>query len=136
MIDLRVLANRRYRIALEPPATGGGGVPDADRPWYYRIPCKLGHIGVWSHDRLSASTDRRNMRSRLEAIPDARVVQRGDLELTVTFPPERLEEVAELLHAYKRRRLSGATLDAACARLASIHERRRQALPRERAPAP
>ncbi|MGK2858190.1 MAG: hypothetical protein ACSLFQ_13390 [Thermoanaerobaculia bacterium] len=53
---------------------------------------------------LAAYCKRRVLRSQLEAL--GRVTQRGDFELTIRFPADRLADVAGLLRCYRRRVLS------------------------------
>ncbi len=106
MIDLKKFAGVRYRMVLDESAE-----LDTDhesRLWYYRIPCKYGFIAVHGPKTLSASTNRRIMAGRLATLPGVKVRQRGDSEVTVTFPPDCLDAVANLLQAKRRRRLSDA----------------------------
>jgi hypothetical protein len=107
MIDLRAFAGDRYRITLDESAT-----VDTDREtrlWCYRMPCKYGFISVWGEDTLAAYTDRPKMIAKLIAVPGVTVRQRGDAECRVTFPPDRLDTVAELLQARRKRQVSEAT---------------------------
>ena len=104
MIDLKELAGKRYRVALDKSRSDEPS--REERLWLYQIPCQRGHIGVWGENTLSAWTDRTPTSKRLEAIPGVKVVQRGDRELQVTFGPERLDAVAELLKARKKRQLT------------------------------
>ena len=63
---------------------------------------------------LCAYSPRRGLWSRLETF--GRVVQRGDFELTIRFPADRLADVAALLKCYRKKALSVdalATLQAA-----------------------
>jgi hypothetical protein len=105
-IDLKALAGAKYRIALDPSA--GAEPSRAERPWYYRIPCKYGFIGVHGPKALMAYCKARLVISRLIALPGVAVKQRGDHEVNVTFPPERLDAVADLLQARRRIILSDA----------------------------
>jgi hypothetical protein len=103
-IDLKALAGVKYRVTLDPSAAGE---PLADRPWFYRIPCKFGFIGVHGPETLMAHCRSRRLFARLLAIPDVTARQRGDREINVTFPPGRLDDVAQLLAARRcRPRLS------------------------------
>jgi len=104
VIDLKELAGKRYRVALDKSRSDEPS--RAERLWLYQIPCLYGHIGVWGENTLSAWTDRRLMISRLIALPGTTVVRRGDSEVQVTFPPERLHAVAQLLKARVKRQLT------------------------------
>lgn len=123
MIDLKAEFGSRYRITLDESFQASDRTR-ADKLWCARIPCKFGHIYVHSENTLGGYTNRRNMRSRLEAIEGVKVHQRGDTELVVLFSPDRLDAVCELLHARKRRRLSPERREAAVARLAATQFRR------------
>jgi hypothetical protein len=105
MIDLHALAADHYRITLDESYEASDRTRD-DRLWCYRIPCKLGHVYVHGPATLGAWTGRRMVVSRLAAVPGVRVRQRGDSEITVVFPADRLDEVAAILKARRRRRLS------------------------------
>jgi hypothetical protein len=117
MIDLRRDHEKTYRIVYDPSVQAPASTRE-DRLYAARIACKYGHIGVWGPDLLSASTDRRLVMSRLAALPFVRVVQTGDAELQVVFPPEpaNVTQVAQLLRAYRRKQVS----DAERARLAAM----------------
>lgn len=104
MIDLKARFGAVYRITLDESATIDRR--RSHRPWYYRIPCKYGHSYVHGTETLGAFTDRPRVVSRLVAIPGVRIHQRGDCEASVTFPPELTAQVAQLLKARVRRRLS------------------------------
>jgi hypothetical protein len=99
-IDLKALAGNRYRITLDESAAGE---PLADRPWSYRIPCKYGFISVHGPGTLAAWTGSRLKIASLAEAPGARVHQRGDREIRVLFTPDRLDEIARLLGARRRR---------------------------------
>lgn len=107
MIDLKARYRREYRITLDESATIPGQTQE-ERLWLYRIPCKYGHIYVHGTDTLGAYTDRRLIVSRLIALPGVKVHQRGDSECSVTFQPEHLENVAQLLQARRRRQVPEA----------------------------
>jgi hypothetical protein len=106
VVDLRALAGRRYRVSLDESAELDGS--EAERPWHLRIPCRYGHVYVHGRETLGAYTDRPGVIPRLLAVPGVRVHQRGDTEVTVTFPPDRLDAVAAVLKARRRRQLTEA----------------------------
>jgi hypothetical protein len=109
--DLQALSAGRYRLEWEPPATPTGGVPEEDRPLYRRVKCRYGHVGVWGPGRLYAHASRIHAVRKIEAMPFADMVQRGDSECNATFDPEHLAEVCTALGAYLRRRVSAAQAD-------------------------
>jgi hypothetical protein len=103
MFDLKAFAGDRYRIALDPSAEDD---PRSERLWLYRVPCRYGFISLHGEGMLAAWTGNRGIIARLIALDGVRVHQRGDREVRVLFPPERLDAVAELLRARRRVRLS------------------------------
>jgi hypothetical protein len=104
VIDLHALASERnLKATLDPSAEGE---PRSDRPWLWRIPCKYGWIGVHGPATLLAHCNAKFVIPRLLAIPGVVARQRGDREVNATVPPERLDEVAELLQTRKQRRLN------------------------------
>lgn len=111
MIDLKVLCGDAFRITWDESAEIPGQTSE-DRAWLQQIPGKFGHVSIHGEDTLSVfvrtaydSTDRLG---RLEALPGCRVHQRGDHEASLTFPPEHLPVVLEIIRAKPRRRLSEA----------------------------
>ena len=102
-VDLKALAKEKYlKIVLDESAKIDK--VRANRVWYYQVPCRYGHIYVHGADSLGAFTDRSKVRTRLAKL--GRVHQNGDVEMTVVFDPCKLDEVASLLQAKKRRTLS------------------------------
>ena len=106
MINLRDLTDHRYRITLDESANRTP--PRSARLWHYRIPCRYGHISVHGERSLAAFTNHRKVGTRPASLPGVKVHQRGDREMTVVFSPDRLDAVASLLKARKRRQLSEA----------------------------
>jgi hypothetical protein len=128
VIDLKSLAAAlSLRTAWEPPATPTGGVPESERPWHVLIPAKHGHIYVHGENTLGAFTDAPNVAAILRTLPGVAPHKRGDREYSFLFPPDYLEQVAQVLHARRRRRLSEATRARLVERTARWNERRRQA---------
>jgi hypothetical protein len=107
MIDLRAFAGDRYRITLDPSAEDD--TDHESRLWFFRIPCKYGFISVHGPAMLAAWTGSPKMVAKLIALDGLRVHQRGDREVRCLFPPERLDAVAELLQARRKRQVSEAT---------------------------
>lgn len=123
MIDLKAQYGSTYRIIWDESA----GILDQtreERLWLQQIKARYGHIYVHSHDTLGGFTNRRGIISRLIALPGVTLHQRGDSECTVIFHPTYLPHVAELLKAYRRRRLSPEKQAAGAERLRQWHERR------------
>ena len=86
MIDLKRLADDRgLRRSLDPTAEIDRS--RESRPWLCRIPCRFGWIGVHGETVLSAFCPRPRIWPKLLAIPEVKIRQRGDRELTVVFPP-------------------------------------------------
>jgi hypothetical protein len=101
MIDFEALARERgYRTGLDPSAQGE---PLAERPWHVRIPCRAGFVSVHGLETLAAYCDRPRRYPALLAIDAVRVHQRGDREIRSLFGPDRLDAVARVLGARRRR---------------------------------
>ncbi len=129
VIDLKRLASDRYRTELDESASMEPS--RVERLWLARIPGRYGFVSVHSATELAAFTDRRLMVGRLIAVEGVRVHQRGDSEVRVVFAPDRLDAIAELLQARRKRHLSPENKAKAIARLETM--RRNPAT--ERAPA-
>lgn len=105
MIDLKTEYRHVFRITYDESAEIVGQTRE-ERLWLCRIPARRGHIFVQGVETLGAYCDRPRLFARLLAIPGVKVLQRGDTEINATFPRERIEDVAQLLHAKRRRRVS------------------------------
>lgn len=116
MIDLKKTYSKKFRIQLDESFEIGDRSSE-ERLWCYQIPCKHGHIAVHGKDTLSGYTSKSRMIPRLESIPGVIVKQRGDSEMTVVFPPNLIEQVADVLQARRRRQLSEEQRIAAAERL-------------------
>jgi hypothetical protein len=121
-IDLKARFGDRYRLDMDEAAKAPGSTRE-DRLWGRRIRCKFGHIGVWAEETLSAHTDRPNVAWRLAALPFVKVAQRGDREITVTFAPDHLHAVAEVMRARVRPALTDEQREALRQRMAEIRKR-------------
>jgi hypothetical protein len=107
-VNLRERFGREYRIACEPSycAEHGEGAIQDD-PWLQIIPGARGHVFPWDEKRLAASTNTSGaMARRLKALPYVQVHQDGSDGVSVIFPADRLNEVAELLRLRRRRVIS------------------------------
>lgn len=115
-LNLRQIAAGRYRTSWDPATE-----MDGKDQWLARIPCRRGgFIGVHSDRLLCAYTQQRGLHARLLAIQDVTARQHGDTELIVTFPPERLDAVAEVLRARRAIQLSDEERDRRSARMRRV----------------
>ena len=106
--NLRELFGRRYKVTYEESYAAAYG-PNATRddPWYQIIPGARGHVYPHSAAMLAATTNTSGPTARrLMALPFVQVYTDGSDGVTVLFPPERLDEVADLLRLRRRRRVS------------------------------
>jgi hypothetical protein len=74
--------------------------------WLQIIPCRSGHISPWGGNLLAACLPAGSVANRVRALPFTQVVQDGSDGANIVFPVDRFEEVAELVHPRRRRRLS------------------------------
>lgn len=102
MIDLKQLADRKYKIRLDESYEADQG----GKEWYYQIPCKHGHIFVQGKSELGVFTNKPNINKFLKEISGLRKLQIGDKEFSYGFPPELMDQVAEVMRARRRPRLS------------------------------
>lgn len=124
MIDLKSQYGHAYRISREETAKVAGQTRE-DRMWLYRIPCKYGHIFVHGVDRLGAYCGRVGVIKRLVALDGVTIHQRGDREVSVTFPPSMLDSVADVLRAKRRPVRSPAQQEVSLRSLAKIQPKGR-----------
>jgi|GEM_PF-4775734 len=105
VIDLKALAEAgRYRISHDESAEMTGQTHE-ERKWLVQIEGRNGHVFVQGVAELGAYV-KLTVRARLDAllaIPGARLLQRGDSEASVAFPPEHLDHVASILKLRRRR---------------------------------
>lgn len=119
MIDLKAFAGKKYRVVLG-EAAAHELEPLKSRSWHYEIPCKHGHVYVHGERKLGAYTSSPRMVTKLAALEGVAVHQRGDHEASVTFAPGRLDAVAGLLGARRRRVLSAEQRAKAARHLAEV----------------
>jgi hypothetical protein len=105
MIDLKKQYGRKFRITLD-ESFEIGDRSNEEKLWNLRIPGKYGHIGVWGENTLSAHSGSSRVVKKLIEIPGVTIKQRGDNEVTIVFPPDLIEPVADVLKAKRRRQLS------------------------------
>lgn len=113
-IDLKATYGKKFKVCLEEsyPAQPAGRRDASDALWLQIIPGRLGHVFPHGGDLLAASTNSRGVTAqRLLALPDVTLWQNGSDGVTVLFPPDRLEDVAALLHLRRRRRVSDKERD-------------------------
>jgi hypothetical protein len=92
--------------------------PSTD-PWLALVKCRIGTIGPFGDGLLVASVDRHpRLAAKIGQLPFCRVHQLGDDGANIVFPVERFAEVAELMGACRRRRLSPERAAAVTAQLA------------------
>ena len=127
LIDLREC---RSRFRVEPEVAG-----DRD-PWRLRIRGRRGHIVPWDGDRLAAFVCGTNMVRRADRLPFAETVQGhagpGATELVIAFDPDHLDDVATLIQARRRRKLSPEVRARVIQRLRSLRSAPRRPRTAER----
>jgi len=107
-IHLRERFGDRYKVRYEESYYAERG-PHArgDDPWLQIIPCRRGHIFPHGGELLAASTDAAGPAAkRLKALPGVKVHQDGSDGVTVLFPVERFDQVADIMHPRRRRIVS------------------------------
>jgi hypothetical protein len=112
-VNLRERFGRRYKITYEKSYAAAYG-PKATReaPWLQIIPGARGHVYPHTTTMLAATTNKSGPTARhLTALPFVQVWTDGSDGVTVVFPPDRLEEVAELLKLRRRRRITDQERD-------------------------
>lgn len=108
MIDLKKQYANRYKVTLDESAD----ILDQEkkeRLWYYRIPCKYGHIGVWGKKTLSFYCDRPRIITKLIDLIEIngwKIVQRGESEIQFVFPSSQFYVVADAVKPKKKRQLT------------------------------
>lgn len=118
-INLRDRFGDRFRVSHEESyAAERSEFRSAEEPWLQIIHCRHGHIVPWGGDLLAVSTNRRGpLAARIRTLPGLEVVQDGSDGLTATFTADRFDEVADIMGAKRRRRLSPEQRAAAVERL-------------------
>jgi len=112
MIDLKKQYGTKYKIQLDESADILNQ-EKSERLWYYRIPCKYGHIGVWGKKTLSYYCDRPRFITKLINLVEIngwKIVQRGESEIQFTFAMTHFYEVADIVKPKKKRQMTEAHL--------------------------
>jgi len=101
-LNLKDLYGNRYKVTLDESSTCPG---ESKRdPWYFRIPCKYGHIYPISDKYLGFWCDSGVIKARMvREAPEIELVQDGDGEGVFRFTVEQFEIVAEYTHPFKKR---------------------------------
>lgn len=116
MINLKEVVQKRYKIEMDPSYEAGAD--DDGKLWYYRVPCKHGHLFVHGAKELGVFTDKPNVAALLRQIDGLRSLQRGDREFSFGFSPSLLHEVAKVMRARKRPQFTDEQKAALAARIA------------------
>jgi hypothetical protein len=116
-INLHALAGDRFRAWNQMESRRGH---KDDDPWDWVLPGRSGFVAPWSATRLVAcSASAKTTKKFLAKVPSAVIVQdEGGTGVNITFDPEYLNLVADVLHLSRRRRLTDSQREAATARLA------------------
>jgi hypothetical protein len=80
----------------------------ADSEGFPVIPGRYGQIECFDGKDWAVYSNHPKVFQKLWAIPGVRRWQTGDQEMRALFPPEALEQVAEVIRARRRRTLSSA----------------------------
>lgn len=108
VINLKEQFGETFKIEYEDEHNG----KEINHEFYQLIPCKFGSIHPWDDQLFSAYCNAKKVSHRLRKEIDSgmwadfKVIAQGDSELRFTFPVNRIEEVAEILKAKRKRRLS------------------------------
>lgn len=107
-IDLKALFAHRYHTDYdESHYAERGPAARLHDPWLVTIPCRFGHIYPHGGQLLGAATNGRGpVATRLAALPCVTVIQNGDDGVNVLFDVADFAEVARVMKAHRRRRLS------------------------------
>ena len=105
-INLKACYGDRYRVELNPSYHAEHGRRSTVKdPWYYRIPCRHGHIVPWGGDCLGVTIDAQatdcaeSVAWELRSLPFAVVMQDERDGFTAVFSSEHFAVVARLAGA-------------------------------------
>ena len=124
-IDLKSLAGDKFRVTIESSyyaETGSAQKRNRD-PYLWLVVGRHGDVFMWSPELLAVSTHKRGgIASRLRELPCTTVVQDGQDGLTMTFPAQYLDTVADLVKSRRRPVLSEERRAELSARMKSIRK--------------
>ena len=113
MINLKTQFGDRFKVGYEESyhADRGDGAR-AEDPALLEIRCQYGAIYPWEGSTLAASVDGHPVvAERIRKLNCCRIHQDGDSgELTALFGLANFDQVAEIMHPRRRRRLAGERL--------------------------
>ncbi len=112
--DLKALYGYEYQTAFDESYFAESAINRrAELAWLQIIPCRHGHIGVWGHNRLSASTKNAGeIANLLATLSCCEVQQRGQDGTTASFAVSDFPMVAALMKPRRRRHLTAAHKEA------------------------
>jgi hypothetical protein len=119
-VNVRERFGQRYRVEYEESYYAERPeYRSAEEVWLQIIPCQRGHIYPHGGKMLAAATNGPGpIVKKLLAVPGAQMWQDGDDGANILFPVEQFEDVAKLMRARRRRRLSPEQRAKAAERLA------------------
>jgi len=119
-IDLKTLANGRFRLAFDEAALiEPSGKKD---PWYQVIPSRYGHIYPYSDTLLAIHSKGSGIRRKLQAIEGLAAHNwSDDGEAIFLFAPGLFNRVAEIAKPRRKRQLSDDQRQIATDRLRAFH---------------
>jgi hypothetical protein len=104
-LNLRERFGERFKVTME--ESFHAERDRGDVPALQIIQGRRGHVYPWDGTRLAANTSKAGgTAKRLKALPWVEVYTDGSDGVTVLFPVDRLDEVADLLLLRRRRRVS------------------------------
>lgn len=99
--NLKEIFADKFRVTIEP------GAESRSDPWYFMIPCRLGHIAPWAPNTLVACTDRRGSTiTKLMELPTATLVQDASDGANITFDISHADLAFAIMGPRRRKRLS------------------------------
>lgn len=104
-INLRERFGQRFKVTME--ESFHAERDRGDDPALQIIQGRRGHVYPWDGTRLAANTTKAGgIARRLKTLPWVEVYTEGSDGVTVLFPVDRLDQVADLLLLKRRRRVS------------------------------
>jgi hypothetical protein len=104
-IDLRTIAGDLYKLAFDPAYEPRGKAREQPDLWMLVIPCQYATIYPAGDNSLRVDIDGHNqIARRVAGLPGCVLVQDGDFEKTIEFPPAMFPAVAEIVKPRRRYR--------------------------------